>query len=116
MLHDVKLQILKSEKVKPGADSDGTRVAGNSDETRLAVSPYQARADDDPTRLDQIGYRSILLSRPEVVRDQSAERYTVGDKIYGRYEVLAINRGSMGIVYGRFDHQTKLPRVLIPSL
>jgi tetratricopeptide (TPR) repeat protein len=51
-----------------------------------------------------------MLSAP--APEQEAERYKIGDKIAGRYEVLAIHRGSMGVVYGTFDHQERLPRAL----
>ena len=99
--------------MKTRPDSDGTRVAANPDKTRLAIPPYsQPHVDDDPTRIDQAGYHSILLSRADPPLGQIPERYTIGDKIDGRYEVLAIHRGSMGIVYGTFDHKTKLPRAL----
>ena len=99
--------------MKTRPDSDGARVAANPDKTRLAIPPYsQPHVDDDPTRIDQAGYHSILLSRADPPLGQIPERYTIGDKIDGRYEVLAIHRGSMGIVYGTFDHKTKLPRAL----
>ncbi len=94
-------------------DSDGTRLATDADKTRLAIPPYsQPPVDDDPTRIDQAGYHSILLSRADPPLGQIPERYNIGDKIDDRYEVLAIHRGSMGIVYGTFDHKTKLPRAL----
>ena len=42
----------------------------------------------------------------------ASEFYKVGEKIGGRYEVSAIHHGELGVVYGCFDHQTKLPRAL----
>ncbi len=40
------------------------------------------------------------------------ERYVIGDVIAGRYEVLAVHKGGMGIVYATLDAKTGLPRAL----
>jgi hypothetical protein len=55
----------------------------------------------------------ILATRlGQLPAEEPAERYKIGDMIGGRYEVLAIHCGAMGVVYGSFDHQEKLPRAL----
>jgi eukaryotic-like serine/threonine-protein kinase len=41
-----------------------------------------------------------------------ADLYAIGERIGDRYEVFAIHHGGMGVVYGCFDHVTKLPRAL----
>lgn len=99
-------------------DTNATRLAGNnSDETRLAGESYRTRlatssATDDKTRIAQVGYQSKLARDVIGVQPDASELYKVGDKIGDRYEVSAIHHGAMGVVYGCFDHQTKLPRAL----
>jgi serine/threonine protein kinase len=51
-------------------------------------------------------------SKPSAAEHEVVERYRIGDKIGDRYEVLAIHRGTMGVVYGTYDHEEKLPRAL----
>lgn len=89
-------------------DADATRLAGESYRTRLALSP----APDDKTRLAQEGYQSKLARDAAKEQHDASEFYKIGDKIGDRYEVSAIHHGAMGVVYGCFDHQTKLPRAL----
>lgn len=67
---------------------------------------------DDKTRLAQEGYQSRLARDAANVPPDTSEFYKVGEKIGGRYEVSAIHHGELGVVYGCFDHQTKLPRAL----
>jgi tetratricopeptide (TPR) repeat protein len=85
------------------------RHAPNSDVTQFAGTAYQSLRSVDGTLACHPAYQS-MLSAP--APEQEAERYKIGDKIAGRYEVLAIHRGSMGVVYGTFDHQERLPRAL----
>ena len=91
-----------------GRDYDNTRLAGDSYCERLAPSA----ATDDKTRIAQEGYQSKLARDAAGVQLDASEYYKVGDKIGDRYEVSAIHHGAMGVVYGCFDHQTKLPRAL----
>jgi len=99
-------------------DTDATRLAGgNSDATRFAGESYRTRlspsaATDDKTRLAQEGYQSKLARDATNEQHDASEFYKVGDKIGDRYEVSAIHHGAMGVVYGCFDHETKLPRAL----
>lgn len=81
----------------------------STDGTRFADLPYQSQLPRDGTHLAQVGYQSRLATPFEQL---IPERYDIGDRIDGRYEVLALHRGSMGVVYATFDHQEKLPRAL----
>ena len=65
------------------------------------------------TRAAGVGYQSLLATQlaAQPVAGPT-ERFKIGDRIGGRYEVLAIHRGSMGVVYGTFDHKEQLPRAL----
>ena len=84
-----------------------------ADATRLAGEAYRTQIVPNRTRLAGAGYQSILAT--QLAAQPAAgptERYKIGDRIGGRYEVLAIHRGSMGVVYGTFDHQEQLPRAL----
>ncbi len=89
---------------------DASRFAGDAYGTRLArggsVTP------DDETRLAQEGYRSRLARKVAGREPDADEFYKVAERIGGRYEVSAIHHGELGVVYGCFDHQTKLPRAL----
>jgi tetratricopeptide (TPR) repeat protein len=80
-----------------------------SDATRLPGAAYQSRLMAEGTRLPEVGYQSRLATAEE---EASPERYVIGDVIGNRYEVLAIHRGTMGVVYGTFDRETNLPRAL----
>jgi hypothetical protein len=99
-------------------DANATRLAGgNSDATRIADESYRTRfasgsipASDDKTRIAQEGYQSKLARDAAKEQHDASKLYKVGDKIGNRYEVSAIHHGAMGVVYGCFDHQTKLPR------
>ena len=99
-------------------DADATRLAGgNSDATRFAGETYRTRlapgaVTDDKTRIAQEGYQSKLARDAAGAQPDASEFYKVGDKIGDRYEVSAIHHGAMGVVYGCFDHETKLPRAL----
>jgi len=105
--------------IRTMTDNDATRlVAGNPDATRLAGESYRTRltpnaAVDDKTRIaQQEGYQSKLARDAVNDKPDDSEFYKIGDKIGDRYEVSAIHHGAMGVVYGCFDHQTKLPRAL----
>lgn len=89
---------------------DATRLSSVIDSTRLVLS--EAPTPDDGTRLARYGNQST--PERDFIDEQAttSEFYKVGDKIGGSYEVLAIHHGAMGVVYGCFDHQTKLPRAL----
>jgi tetratricopeptide (TPR) repeat protein len=70
---------------------------------------YRSVRAVDGTVAGHLAYQSMHATP---VREQESELYTIGDKIEGRYEVLAVHRGSMGVVYGTFDHEEKLPRAI----
>lgn len=89
---------------------DATRLAGEAYCPRLARG--EAATPDDKTRLAQEGYQSRLARDAANVQPDTSEFYKVGEKIGGRYEVAAIHHGELGVVYGCFDHQTKLARAL----
>ena len=89
---------------------DATRLAGDAYRTRLAHSV--AATPDDKTRLAQEGYQSKLARDSGVGQPDTSEYFKIGEKIGDRYEVSAIHHGAMGVVYGCFDHKTKLPRAL----
>src|ERR1017187_1407012 len=63
-------------------------------------------------RKDHAGDRSILLSRYPHPTSPMPDRYVVGDVIAGRYDVLAVHKGAMGIVYATFDSKARPPRAL----
>ena len=90
--------------------ADATRLAGDAYRTRLARGEPAMPADK--TRLAQEGYQSKLARDASRERPDASEFYKVGERIGDRYEVSAIHHGAMGVVYGCFDHQTKLPRAL----
>ena len=90
--------------------TDATRFAGDPYNTRLAHTG--ANAAEDKTRLAQEGYKSRFARDVSSGQPEAGEFYKVGDKIGDRYEVSAIHHGELGVVYGCFDHQTKLPRAL----
>ena len=106
------------------ADIDATRLArseasSSEDKTRLAGDAYPTRLlsgaatlADDKTRFAQDEYQSRLAR--DVAGEQSgdSELFKIGEKIGDQYEVLAIYHGSMGVVYGCLDHETKQPRAL----
>lgn len=106
--------------IRTMTDTDTTRlVGGNSDATRLAGESYRTRfAPNSPaitsdwTDLTPEAYLSKLNRELGIDRNDGSEFHNVGDKIGGRYEVLAIHHGAMGVVYGCFDHETNLPRAL----
>ena len=90
--------------------ADATRLAGEAYRMRLARG--ETAAPDDKTRIAQEGYQSRLARDAAGGPHDASEFYKVGEKIGGRYEVSAIHHGELGVVYGCFDHQTKLPRAL----
>lgn len=105
------------------SSADATRIAHPdfSGATRIA----QSTTDGDETHivfdahLNNLATNDTRIVRHEQVTPPSAtikqdtqERYKIGDKIGGRFEVLAIHRGTMGVVYGTYDHEEKLPRAL----
>ena len=90
--------------------ADATRLAGDAYRTRLV--PGEAAMSDDNTRLAHDGYQSKLAREAVVGQPDTSEYYKVGEKIGDRYEVATIHHGAMGVVYGCFDHETKLPRAL----
>jgi serine/threonine protein kinase len=99
----------ESDATRPSVDnSDATRLAGESYSTRIVPST----AIDDQTRISHEGYQSKLARDAINVKTDDSEFYKIGDKIGDRYEVSAIHHGAMGVVYGCFDHETKLPRAL----
>jgi tetratricopeptide (TPR) repeat protein len=89
--------------MESGSEADLTRLAGAAYRTSLAA---------DATRVAQLGYQSLLASRPQSLQTPHSDRYKIGDRIGDRYEVIATHHGSMGVVYATFDHERKLPRAL----
>lgn len=117
--------------------TDATRLAGDAystrlardvsaepnDQTRLAQERYQPRltlgtvithpnAPVDLADLTPDEYLAMLEREAAAAEPEIDEFYKVGEKIGDRYEVSAIHHGAMGVVYGCFDHETKLPRAL----
>ena len=63
--------------------------------------------------VDDSGYHSIHASQiPKSKLSKNPERYQIGDTIGGRYNILDIHRGSMGVIYATYDKVEKLPRAL----
>jgi serine/threonine protein kinase len=90
--------------------ADATRIAGDAYRTRLAHD--SAAVPENKTRIAQEGYQSRLARDDNRVQPNASEQYKIGERIVDRYEVSAIHHGEMGVVYGCYDHQTKLPRAL----
>ena len=88
----------------PVSDPEATRIAADID--RPALPPG---FDPEATR---IGSKDLLAAVRKPGAPAPVERWRIGDRIGGRYEVLAIHRGAMGVVYGTFDHVLHLPRAL----
>ena len=81
--------------------------------SNAAGLPHRADFSQDSTRVVSPGDQSILSLRTGIeIQTEAPEHYKIGDRIGDRYEVLAVHRGSMGVVYGTFDHRTRLPRAL----
>lgn len=97
----------------PADDADATRVAHSpatdSEATRIARDARLVDLETEGTRICRRAPGAPLALATE---QEVSERYKIGDKIGDRYEVLAIHRGTMGVVYGTFDHTEKLPRAL----
>lgn len=100
-----------STSASNGAEIDSTRIstsinsANRDDETRVVALPH---TDNDATRIISSTFaRSESINKPI-----ESERFAIGDMIADQYEVLAIHRGSMGVVYGAFDHKDNVPRAL----
>ncbi len=91
--------------------ADATRIvcssAADSDATRIARDVPDLQTEGARIRVHAVPTQQASAAEHEVV-----ERYRIGDKIGDRYEVLAIHRGTMGVVYGTYDHEEKLPRAL----
>ena len=90
--------------------SDNTRLSGDAYRTRIAVNV--PGLNTDKTRIAEKGYKSRLACDAAIVQPGAKEFHKIGEKIGGRYEVSAVHHGAMGVVYGCFDHETKLPRAL----
>lgn len=101
---------LYDERTRTMTAADSIRHAGDAYHTRLAHS--EAGRGDDEKRLAQEGFQSKLARDAAGMQPDTREYYKMGEMIGGRYEVSAIHHGGMGVVYGCFDHQTKLPRAL----
>ena len=114
---------IKPMREGEAAKDDGTRLASGAYYTRLASAADVAV--NDQTRLANTGDAAILdqtrlateayQSRPATAADKAAEtgdRFKIGDVIDDRYEVLAIHRGSIGVVYGCFDRRDQLPQAI----
>lgn len=81
-----------------------------SDSTIVRSEAYQSQVLFNKTVLAEVGYQSMLVSPPK--SQAIDESYKIGDKIDDRYEVMAIHKGTMGVVYGTYDYQERLPRAL----
>ena len=105
----------------PPSGADETRIATDLDRgpvsdpaaTRIAVDMdrpgVQPGFDPAATR---IGSKDLLAAVRKPGAPEPAERWKIGDRIGDKYEVLAIHRGAMGVVYGTYDHVLRLPRAL----
>ena len=91
--------------------TDATRLAGDAYSTRIARE-VAAKPDDKTRLVVQEGYKSKVARDSTDGQPVANEFYKIGDKIAGCYEVAAIHHGAMGVVYGCYDHETKLPRAL----
>lgn len=91
---------------------DSTRLAlseaTDSEATRIAPNARRVDLETEGTRIRATPAASLI----KATEHEIAERYQIGEKIDDRYEVLAIHRGTMGVVYGTFDHKEMLPRAL----
>lgn len=101
-----------------------------ADETRIATDPDRGQVSDPaatrialdierpglPPGIDpaatRIGSKDLLAAVRKPGAPEPVERWKVGDRIGGVYEVLAIHRGAMGVVYGTFNHERHVPRAL----
>jgi serine/threonine protein kinase len=84
-------------------------MGNKAERTSFPGAAYQSRHQVEGTRSVEVGYQSMLATSLE---ETIEERYQIGQKIENRYEVRAIHKGSMGVVYGTYDHKEKLPRAL----
>jgi serine/threonine protein kinase len=90
--------------------TDGTRLTQKSDLTR--ITPRSSGAKDEGTRIAQEANQKMRAVNLTTELTEADEFYKIGDKIGNRYEVVAIHRGAMGVVYGCYDHHTNLARAL----
>ncbi len=91
-----------------GTDRPLTEAEAERSGTRYALKNARASRPGDDS-----GYQSIHLSQMGKERLRAKpERFKVGDIIGGRYSVLDIHRGSMGVIYATYDRVEKLPRAL----
>jgi serine/threonine protein kinase len=101
------------------ANADKTKIARDPDRvstfdptaTRVAADLASPPPGFDPAAT-RIGAQDLLAPPRPLGSHEPVERFKVGDRIGDRYEVLAIHRGAMGVVYGTFDHELQLPRAL----
>jgi tetratricopeptide (TPR) repeat protein/serine/threonine protein kinase len=91
------------------ATRSGGAPARDREETRIAHGRGLADLETEGAR---IRHRSPATRPTPTSEREGREQYQIGERIGGRYEVLAIHRGTMGVVYGTFDHQEQLPRAL----
>lgn len=101
---------MQNREISNMSTSDKTRLSGDAYLTRIAVNVPGPTSDK--TRIAQKGYESRLTRDAADEHAVANEFYKIGEKIGGRYEVSAVHHGAMGVVYGCFDHVTKLPRAL----
>ena len=75
--------------------------------------PYQTVLDAGMTRLSEEAGQTMLTTSlaapaaqpPDAAADKKQqEQYGIGDYIGDRYEVLAIHKGALGVVYAAYDH------------
>ncbi|MBN2371455.1 MAG: protein kinase [Vicinamibacteria bacterium] len=94
--------------VAPPAQKRTDREGRESrDSTRLAGEAYRSFGSLDGTRVAVEADPSTLSPRPgQPTPALATERHKIGDRIGERYEVLAIYRGSMGVVYACFDAES----------
>ena len=55
---------------------------------------------------------STVFTRAAIDATETPELYKRGDRIDGRYEVLDVHRGGMGVVYATYDHVSGMPFAL----
>jgi serine/threonine protein kinase len=91
-------------------------TAAEAERSGVPYMDQDAWADtpvEDFAPVDDSGYQSIHVSQltPNELKERT-ERYQIGDIIGGRYSVLDIHRGSMGVIYATYDKVEKMPRAL----
>lgn len=91
-----EMTCLSEDACQTVLDAGMTRLSDESDGTMLATSLAASTAQPPNAAADK----------------EQQERYKPGDYIGERYEVLAIHKGALGVVYAVYDHKDELPKAL----